>query len=83
MILSFQLQDDSIDPSTFAVNRPESSDNESDPGTYEEQRIKNIAARKAKFDELQLKVGLSQKVFNSSIGSLYDVSFQQKFRKWQ
>ena len=34
---------------------PESSDNESDPGTYEEQRIKNIAARKAKFDELQLK----------------------------
>jgi len=47
--------DDSIDPSTFAVNRPESSDNESDPGTYEEQRIKNIAARKAKFDELQLK----------------------------
>ena len=53
----FQLQDDSIDASTFAVNRPESSDNESDPGTYEEQRIKNIAARKAKFDELQLKVG--------------------------
>jgi len=47
--------DDSIDASTFAVNRPESSDNESDPGTYEEQRIKNIAARKAKFDELQLK----------------------------
>jgi hypothetical protein len=37
------------------VNRPESSDNESDPGTYEEQRIKNIAARKAKFNELQLK----------------------------
>ena len=53
----FQLQDDSIDPSEFAVNRPTSSDNESDPGTYEEQRIKNIAARKAKFDELQLKVG--------------------------
>ena len=49
--------DDSIDPSEFAVNRPTSSDNESDPGTYEEQRIKNIAARKAKFDELQLKVG--------------------------
>ena len=46
---------DSIDPSEFAVNRPPSSDNESDPGTYEEQRIKNIAARKAKFDELQLK----------------------------
>ena len=46
---------DSIDPSEFAVNRPTSSDNESDPGTYEEQRIKNIAARKAKFDELQLK----------------------------
>ena len=37
------------------MNRPESSDNEPDPGTYEEQRIKNIAARKAKFDELQLK----------------------------
>ena len=49
--------DDSIDPSTFAVNRPDSSDYESDPGTYEEQRIKNIAARKAKFNELQLKVG--------------------------
>ena len=47
--------DDSIDPSEFAVNRPTSSDNEADPGTYEEQRIKNIAARKAKFDELQLK----------------------------
>ena len=42
------------------MNRPESSDNESDPGTYEEQRIKNIAARKAKFDELQLKVGFLQ-----------------------
>ena len=47
--------EDSIDASEFAVNRPTSSDNESDPGTYEEQRIKNIAARKAKFDELQLK----------------------------
>merc|ERR1711971_276698 len=47
--------EDSIDPSEFAVNRPTSSDNESDPGTYEEQRLKNIAARKAKFDELQLK----------------------------
>ena len=52
---SSEDSDDSIDPSTFAVNRPESSDNESDPGTYEEQRIKNIAARKAKLSELQLK----------------------------
>ena len=51
----YDSSDDSIDPSEFAVNRPTSSDNESDPGTYEEQRIKNIAARKAKFDELQLK----------------------------
>merc|ERR1712020_838395 len=71
--------DESVDENTFAVNRDEPSDDETDFGTCEEQKLR----MEARIKELEEKERLNEKMNASDKNQLENLRILYNWRPWE